>query len=301
MLREIEVFRAVMTAGSASKAAQVLGVSQPAVSQALARLELHAGLPLFERLRGRLHPTQEAMALLAEVNRCFVGLDAIEHRLRSLRQFGGGRVRIAALPGLGLGFLPRVLGELGLVERGITVSLQIMGSNDVRERLLAQECDLGLMADEVSASGLEHSIFARYQGLVALPPGHALAARRVIRPTDLARHPLVALNPEDGVSLRLDAIFREHGVTPSIVVNTPYTVSQCELVRQGLGVAVVNAVTAIDYADRLVLRRFSEQLDYICLLAMPPGAVLSDFARQFLSVARTRLEEQLLILQKRLS
>ena len=300
MIREIEVFRAVMTAGSASKAAQVLGITQPAVSQAIGRLEAHAEMPLFSRLRGRLHPTQEALALLAEVNRCFVGLDAIEQRLRSLRKFGAGRIRIAALPGLGLGFLPRVLSEMNLADRAITVSLQIMGSSEIRARLLAQESDLGLMADEVSASGLEHSVFARYQGVVALPPGHALASRRVVRPEDLAAYPLVALNPEDSVSQRLELMFHARGITPHIVVNTPYTVSQCELVRQGVGVAVVSAVTAVDYADRLVLRRFSERLDYICLLAMPLGQVLTEFARQFLAIARTRLEEQLLQLQKSL-
>ena len=300
-LREIEVFRAVMTAGSASKAAQVLGISQPAVSQAIARLEAGADLPLFARVRGRLHPTQEALALLAEVNRCFVGLDAIQHRLRSLRQFGAGTVRIAALPGLGLSFLPRVLGEMGLPERGLRVSLQIMGSRDVRERLLAQECDLGLMADEVPASGLVHSVFARYHGVVAVPPGHPLAARRVVRPADLAAHPLVALNPEDGASQRLDAIFRAHGVTPRILVNTPYSVSQCELVRQGVGVALVSAVTAVDYADRgLVLRRFSEVLEYIIVMAMPPGVVLTEFARQMLTIARTRLEQEQLRLQQHL-
>jgi DNA-binding transcriptional LysR family regulator len=301
-LRDVEVFRAVMTAGSASKAAQVLGISQPAVSQAIARLEATAGLALFARVRGRLHPTQEALALLAEVNRCFVGFDAIQHRLRSLRQFGAGRVRIAALPGLGLSFLPRVLSEMGLSARALVVSLQIMASREVRERLLAQECDLGLMADEVPATGLVHSVFARYHGVVAVPQGHALAARRVVRPADLAAHPLVALNPEDGASLRLDAIFRAHGVTPRVLVHTPYSVSQCELVRQGVGVALVSSVTAVDYADRgVVLRRFSEQLDYISVLAMPPGAVLTEFARQMLAIARTRLEQEQLRLQQLLA
>jgi DNA-binding transcriptional LysR family regulator len=301
LLREIEMFRAVMTSGSASKAAQLLGVSQPAVSQALARLEAHAGLPLFQRVRGKLHPTQEAVALLAEVNRCFVGLEAIEHRIRSLRGFGAGRVRIASLPGIGLGFLPRVLGEMKLSERGMTVSLQVMGSTEVRERLLAQECDLGLMADEVSANGLDHSVFARYDGVVALPLGHPLAQRRVVRPADLAAYPMIGLNPEDGASQKLDAIFQQHGVTPKLIVETPYTVSICELVRQRVGVAVVNPVTASDYGDRdVVLRRFSEKLTYTCHLAMPPGQVLSEFARQLLGIARTRLEELLSKLHKSL-
>jgi len=294
LLREIEIFRAVMTAGSASKAARLLNLTQPAVSQSLRKLETHAGLALFERARGKLVPTQEAHALLAEVHRCFVGLDAIEHRLRSLRQFGVNRIRIASLPGMGVGFLPRVLSELKLSERKVTVSLQIMSSRDVRTRLLAGEADIGLMADEVSADGLEHSVFARYNGVVALPPRHPLARKKVIKPADLARYPFLALNPEDGASVRLDAIFRAHGVLPDTIVETPYTISLCELVRHHVGIAIVNPVTALDYVGRdIVLRRFSEKLEYGCQLAMPAGRPLTPFAQQLLATVRTRLAADL--------
>lgn len=293
-MREIEIFRTVMQTGSASKAARLLNVTQPAVSQSLRRLEAYAGIPLFQRLRGGLHPTQEAAALLSEVNRCFVGLDAIEHRLRSLRQFGVGRIRIACLPGLGIGFLPRVLKSMNLGERKITVSLQIVGSRQVRERLIAAESDIGLMAEEVSLVGLEHSAFARYEGVVALPPGHPLASKSVIHPRDLARYPLIALNPEDASSLRLDAIFQAHGVRPDIAVETPYTISICEMVRQGLGVGVVNAVTAYDYLGKgIEIRRFSEVLEYHLILAMPSGVPLTSFAQQLLSTMRSRLEADL--------
>ncbi len=294
LMREVEIFRTVMQTGSASKAARLLGITQPAVSQSLRRLEDYAGIPLFQRLRGKLYPTQEAAALLNEVNRCFVGLDAIEHRLRSLRQFGVGRIRIACLPGLGIGFLPRVLKQMDLPARKITVSLQIVGSRQVRERLIASESDNGLMADEVTLAGLEHSVFARYEGVVALPVDHPLSKKAVIQPRDLARYPFIALNPEDAASQRLDAIFQAHGVRPDIVVETPYTISICEMVRQGLGVGVVNAVTAYDYLGKdVVLRRFSERLEYHCILAMPSGLPLTSFAQQLLSTMRMRLEEDL--------
>jgi len=297
--REIEIFRAVMTAGSVSKAARLLGVTQPAVSQSLRRLETHAGMPLFQRLSGKIYPTQEAVALLAEVHRHFVGMDAIEHRIRSLRQFGTGRVRIASLPGIGVGFLPRVLGELKLAEQNVVVSLQIMSSRDVRRRLLANEADIGLMADEVALTGLEHSVFARYDGVVALPVGHPLAKKAVIAPADLAPYPFVALNPEDGASERLDAIFRAHGVAPRVVVETPYTIGLCELIRNGVGVGIVNPVTALDYADRgIVLRAFSERLEFVCMLAMPAGKPLSAFMMELLSVMRARLDTDLADLRR---
>jgi DNA-binding transcriptional LysR family regulator len=294
LLREIEVFRAVMTAGTASKAAQVLGVTQSAVSQALVRLERQAAMPLFDRARGRLRPTSAAEALLSEVNRCFVGLEAIEHRLRSLAKFEASRVRIAALPGMGMGFLPRVLRDMELAERQQTVSLQIMPSADVRGLLLEKGCDLGLMAEDASSAGLETSLFARYEGVVALPVNHPLASRRVVRPVDLARFPMISLNPEDAASQRLNAIFRQHGVVPKILVETPYTVSICELIQQGVGIGVVNSITAADFVGRgVALRRFSESLPYSVTLAMPPGQTMTEFASRLLSKARIRLEAEL--------
>src|SRR3546814_17186329 len=132
LLREIEVFRTVMTSGTASKAARLMGVSQPAISQALQRLEQRAGIALFLRTRGRLQPTPAAQALLAEVDRCFVGLDVIEHRLRSLSQFTGGRLNVASLPALGIGFLPSVLRNIPLLSEQRTVSLPLMSRTEKR-------------------------------------------------------------------------------------------------------------------------------------------------------------------------
>ena len=109
---EIETFRALMRSGSTRKAAALLGVTQPAISQSVKRLESQAGLLLFERRAGRLLPTPEAHALLLEVERVFIGMDAIEHRLASLRNFGVNQLDISCYPAFGLGFMPRVLARL---------------------------------------------------------------------------------------------------------------------------------------------------------------------------------------------
>jgi len=289
--RDIEIFRTVMTSGSATRAAKVLGLSQPAVSMALRRLEERAGLELFQRPGGKLQPTQQAQALLAEVQRHFVGMDVIEQRIRSLKQFGGGRVRIAAFPGLGTGFVPRVLADLAAKGARSMVSLQVMGSQDVRSQVLRDEVELGIAAQDISTAGVEHALFAHYFGVVALPAGHALARHSVITPKQLARHPFVALQPDDAVSLRLDAICRGHGVQLQTAVETSYTFSLCELVRNRIGVALVNPVTAVDYLDAgLVFRPFSERLEFTALTMWPAGRPLSPFVRQMLGAMRARLQ-----------
>lgn len=294
--RDIDIFRTVMTSGSATRAAKALGLTQPAVSLALRRLEERAGLALFERGGGKLRPTQQATALLAEVQRHFVGMDVIEQRIRTLKQFGAGRMRLACFPGLGVGFMPRVLADLGRAgphgaDAAGLVALQVMGSQEVRSQVLRDEVELGIAARDVSTGGVEHALFAHYFGVVALPAGHALARNNVVTPKQLARHPLVALNPDDAVSLRLDAILRSHGVAPRTVAETTYTFSQCELVRNRIGIAVVNPVTAVDYLDAgLVFRPFSERLDFTALTMWPAGRPPTGLARRLPGAMRARLQ-----------
>ncbi len=297
---EIETFRALMRSGSTRKAAALLHVTQPAISQSLKRLEAQAGLVLFQRAGGRLVPTPEARALLNEVERVFIGMDAIEHRLRSLRDFGVNQLELSCYPAFGLGFMPRALARLKAHTPGHPwpqVSLQVLSSKDVRERVAVGLSDFGLMADELSLDGIAHSTFAKFPGVVVMPSGHALARFSTVKPAQLAELPFLALNPEDASRRRLDAALAEHGVALRVAVHTPYAASVCEMALRGLGVGLVNPITALDYAERgLVVRKLSVDVSFACLLALPTGKVLSGAAMQFLSLMRLQLADD----QKRL-
>lgn len=87
-----------MTAGSLTEAAHLLHTSQPTVSRELARFEKVIGLKLFERVRGRLHPTVQGLRLFEEVQRSWYGLDRIVSAAESLREFRQGELSIACLP-----------------------------------------------------------------------------------------------------------------------------------------------------------------------------------------------------------
>jgi DNA-binding transcriptional LysR family regulator len=292
---EIETFRALMRAGSTRKAAALLHVTQPAISQSLKRLEAQAGMLLFQRTGGRLVPTPEARALWTEVERVFIGMEAIEHRMRSLRDFGTNQLELSCYPAFGLGFMPRALERLK-AHRGDSpwpqVSLQVLSSKDVRDRVAKGVSDFGLMADELPLEGIEHSTFARFPGVVVMPQGHALARFKRIEPEQLAEAPFLALNPEDPSHRGLEAALAERGATLRVMVQTPYAASVCEMAVRGLGVGLVNPITALDYAERgLVVRRLSVDVFFSCVLALPAGKVLSTTARDFLSLMRQQLAE----------
>lgn len=290
LLREIEVFRAVMAAGSTSKAAALLGVSQPAVSQLIRKLEAHAALQLFDRVRGRLVPTREAIALLDEVDRCFVGMELIEHRIRTLRSGAATRLRVAAYPAFGNGFLPRAIARMARADGTPRLSLQIMSSRDVYQNVLAGRFDMGLMADETAATGLEHHAFAQLQGVVVMPRGHALAHQPVVQASDLVAAPFVALNPEDPSRRRLEARLGELDVQLDPIVETPYASTVCELALAGVGIGLVNPIVALDYVDRgLLLRPFAMNVAFSCITVFRPGNLLGPGARELLRCMRQQL------------
>jgi DNA-binding transcriptional LysR family regulator len=292
---EIETFRALMRSGSTRKAAAVLQVTQPAVSQSIKRLEAQADMALFSRAGGRLVPTPEAHALQSEVERVFIGMDSIEHKLRSLRDFGVNQLSISCYPAFGLGFMPRALARLQadvLDSAWPQVSLQVLSSKDVKDRVASGLSDFGLMADEMSLDGIAHSTFARFPGVVVMPKGHALARFKTVKPEQLAELPFLALNPEDASRKRLEAALAERGIALRVAVQTPYAASVCEMALRGLGIGLVNPITALDYAERgLVVRKLSVDVSFACLLALPVGKVLSGTAMQFLSHMRKQLVE----------
>ena len=108
-IRQVEAFRAIMKHGSASRAAEALGITQPAVSRLVSELEKTIGFSLFSRTRGRLEPTPECRLFYTDVERTFVGLEVLKHSAAQIRERGPGIVRIANMPGIGLPIVSRAV------------------------------------------------------------------------------------------------------------------------------------------------------------------------------------------------
>jgi DNA-binding transcriptional LysR family regulator len=160
----------------------------------------------------------------------------------------------------------------------------------VQGRVAAAQADFGLMADEAATTGLQHSVFAHMTGVVVMRADHALARVKSVELAQLAKVPFIALNPEDTARRQLETAMAEHGLQLNVTVHTPYAASVCELALAGLGVGVVNPITALDYAARgLAVRALTSNIAFKCLLVMPPAKVLSLPAQSLLAVMRVQL------------
>jgi DNA-binding transcriptional LysR family regulator len=142
--RHIEVFRAVMTAGSVTSAAALLHSSQPTVSRELARLEQLLGYPLFERLQGRLRPNARALALWDEVQRSWQGLERVVERAVALGQSHEAQLSVLCLPALAHALLPGAIARMLKAQPQLRVSITPQESPLLEEWMSAQRFDLGL-------------------------------------------------------------------------------------------------------------------------------------------------------------
>ena len=110
-LRQIEVFRAVVIHGTTARAAEVLSVSQPAVSKMIQALETSIGFPVFHRIKGRLQPTAEGQIFFREVEQTFHGLSHLKSAAARIRDYGSGELRVGSLSALSTNLIPRALGK----------------------------------------------------------------------------------------------------------------------------------------------------------------------------------------------
>ena len=99
-LRQIEAFKAVIEHGTVSRAADILNVSQPAISKLIAHLEADAEVRLFDRVNGRLAPTERGMRLYQEIDRIFSGVQQIENAAEAIRREEQGRLVVGVMPAL---------------------------------------------------------------------------------------------------------------------------------------------------------------------------------------------------------
>ncbi|CDG82180.1 LysR family transcriptional regulator [Janthinobacterium agaricidamnosum] len=296
-LRHIEVFRAIMTTGSMTAAAAMLHTSQPTVSRELARLEYLTQLTLFERVHGRLRPTAQALQLFEEVQRAYFGLERIVSTADALRQFDQGQLSIACLPVFSQSLLPQACKIFLAQFPKVSISITPQESPLLEEWLSAQRHDIGLTEVDNAPPGTVLSRLMSVDEVCVLPDGHPLAARSALAPRDFAGQPFISLAAVDPYRQQIDEIFRGAGIERRMALDTHSAASVCAMVREGVGLAIVNPLTALDFAGQgLQMRRFTVSLPFTVNIVKPLHRPLS----QLVELLEKALQEHAASVQRRL-
>lgn len=269
-VRQIEAYQAVMTFGTTSRAAEMLGMSQPAVSKAIMTLERSIGFRLFDREKGRMIPSAEGQLFFREVQPSLAGIAKLRSAAARIRDYGSGDIRIACLSAFSTNLVPNAIARFRRRHPEVAVSLTVAASSTIRDMVAANQLDIAITADEIDTTGIEAMPFAVIPAALALPPGHPLASRDVIVPADLDRIDFVALAPEDTTRHEAEAIFARYGVAPRVIMETAYSAVICASVLAGLGCGIVDPITAAGYVERgLSLRPLEPSVSFRTLMLFP--------------------------------
>lgn len=299
-LRHIEVFQAIRQTGSISGAAQLLHVSQPAVSKVLQHAELQLGFPLFLRVRGKLQPTPEALELEREVDKVSESLQGVRRLAQNLRRAPGQSLRIGATPALALALLPPAISEWTRRYPDSLCELSSAHSRELVQNLLMREIDVALTLQRPDHPGLCAQPLAEGV-LVALAPldywpeptrGQPLALM------ELADAPLIGLSSTDPLSARLDSYLKTVEPPPrvSIAVQT-YSLARA-MVESGAGLALIDPFTALGASPAsTAIRPLSPPLPItlyaVTRTAEPPPHTLASLLQIFSRQAQAQLDHPL--------
>jgi DNA-binding transcriptional LysR family regulator len=267
--RQVEVFRAVMQAGSVTAAAQALHSSQPTLSRDIALMEQRLGYALFERTGARLKPTAAALALFDTVQRHYQGLAQVQSQARALGRAEAQPFQWLALPALAHALVPQALAACPAAAQA-AVSITPAESPVLEAWMSEQRFDLALTERADAPSGCRAEVLADLDEVAVLPAAHPLATRSRLDLADFAQQAFVSLADDDPYRAQIDAMFADAGVARQMRLQTHSAVAVCALVAQGLGVAIVNPLTAAACAShRLVVRPLAVRIPFQVTLLTP--------------------------------
>ena len=243
-IRQIEAFRAVMLTRSMTAAAQMLSVTQPAVSKIMKELQNDVGFSLFVRRQGGLEPSAEALALFAEVERVFVGVERVNRTADRIKARHHGQLRIVAMSAVTSFLIGKVVRTFKARHPGISVSIETYNSPEVIDLVASGQCELGYAVTPVSSDAVSSRKLYNTNLVCILPKGHRLQAQSTIDLRELADEEFISVLGWNTTRLTIDAAFRAADVSRRLNLEAGWSATVSSLVAEGLGVAIIEPFTA---------------------------------------------------------
>ena len=242
-LRSLEVFLAVMSTGSITGAARLLGRSQSQVTRLIQELEMTIGFALFERNGPRITPTIKGIAFHADVERLISGLGQLRERANTIAREELEPIEIAATSAFATGIIPKALARMQDSDLPRTIHLRSMAAEATVQAVLGRSADFCVTSLPAEFPGLAaHGLF---QGrcVAAVCETDSLAAKDVISISDLASRTLLTTANPYRLRGRINYALEAADVQVKRIIDTNVAVNAMQMVSAGLGVAILEPAT----------------------------------------------------------
>jgi DNA-binding transcriptional LysR family regulator len=288
-IRQLEVFRIFARTHSVTETARALNVSQPAVSQTLKEMEGQFGFPLSVRFGSRTRLTDEARALLPDIERLLAQISSLKGRAEELRDSRAGSLAIASVPTLFADLLPKALASFLREYEKVELQAECHVAAEVLRQIRQDMADIGFAFLPVDEVGVAVQPLMKMAVVCVVPAGHRLATRSRITPDDLLTETVIiqGAHTPPGFVLR-DRLERD--LSRLRIINTNQSTAALNMARQGVGIALVHPLTlsGADARRGVVVINFEPRIELVLGLIYarqkPVSRLVLHFERHFRAV-----------------
>jgi DNA-binding transcriptional LysR family regulator len=243
-LRHIELFVAVVDAGGVTRAADHLGLAQPAVSAGLRRLEADVGARLLTRVGRGIALTAEGGAFLPHARAILAQVDGARREVATVQTLESGHVSLGAPPMAAEHLLPRPIGGFLSKYQGVHLTVLQAGAEECGARVLRGDLDLAIIADWRTPEGLVAQPLENHPMVACVANSSPLAGRGQLSWTHLLEQPMILLPKGYHQRSRVDEACERLRISPTVVLEAESVPLILELVRRGRGVATLLSAAA---------------------------------------------------------
>ncbi|MDE0303998.1 MAG: LysR family transcriptional regulator [Albidovulum sp.] len=243
--RQLKAYQAIVGTGSATAAAKILALTQPAVSRALATLEADLGFQLFERRGRNLVHSEKGRQFFRTIEPILNGLDALPGIVEDIKLERGNLLRISAIgPLLFSELVPQALKQFQSFYPDLRLEVSWVDRLDIEDWIANQNSEIGLTLMPVDHPLLEAREFTSVSAVALLPSSHRLAEKSEIGPSDLRNERLVIPARKTRLRQLADKCMLEAKHPLPIMIETSSAIASCHLVAAGLGIGISDPFSA---------------------------------------------------------
>ncbi|MFZ1874811.1 MAG: LysR family transcriptional regulator [Chania sp.] len=283
-LRHLEIFHAVMTCGTLSRAAESLNISQPAASKMLKNAEQKLGFRLFQRVRGKLLPTSEALTLFEKAENIYQDLDNLRLLADNLARDTRAKITLGCLPSLGLSLVPEIVTDFYQQNANLVMTLTTEHTETLIKKLDLREIDLALTLQPVQQGEIVATAIAE----VPLVYVDREYRRGVVFIDEIDQQRWISPGPH---SLSAAIATRRDFSTTRLNVQTYYMAT--EFVKRGMGCSITDIFSARHNLVPEMIHPISPPITITLCLLRRADVSLSPIAQKFVDFLCKQLRKQM--------
>lgn len=288
-IESLKVFCDLAETESFTKAAQINGVTQSAVSQQISSLERQFKSLLIERSKKKFRLTREGQVLYDYSKQIIQTYDSLFSRLQEIKDIVSGTIRVATIYSVGLHDLPPYLKKFLKAYPTVNVHVEYRRSNQVYEDVLGNVVDLGLVAYPQKDPKLEIVPLRRDMLVLICHPQHPFAKSKGIKLTEISGQKFIGFEPDIPTRRAIDKILKERSISVHHVMEFDNIETVKRAVEIDAGIAIVPHGTIVQEVSKQTLAEVKiEDEEFFRPLAAihKKHKVLSPAIKQFISVLK---------------